>query len=55
MVMWVPKIMMGNLHVELGKFTAKKSKISEENLVMKNMKSLSNFVTKFCDQRIFRR
>jgi hypothetical protein len=32
--------------------TTKKTKISEENLVRENMKSLSNSVTKFCDQGI---
>jgi len=29
--------------------TTKKTKISEENLVRENVKSLSNSVTKFCD------
>ena len=33
--------------------TTKKTKISEGNLVRENMKSLSNSVTKFCDQGIY--
>jgi len=33
--------------------TTKKTKISEGNLVRENMKSLSNSVTKFCDQKIY--
>jgi len=33
--------------------TLKKTKISEGNLVRENMKSLSNSVTKFCDQIFF--
>jgi len=33
-------------------FTTKKTKISEGYLVRENVKSLSNSVTKFCDQRI---
>ena len=32
--------------------TTKKTKISEGYLVRENVKSLSNFVTKFCDQGI---
>jgi len=35
--------------------TTKKTKISEENLVRENVKSLSNSITKFCDQRICER
>jgi len=34
------------------KFTTKKTKISEGYLVRENVKSLSNSVTKFCDQGI---
>jgi len=33
-------------------FTIKKTKISEGYLVRENVKSLSNSVTKFCDQGI---
>jgi len=33
-------------------YTTKKTKISEGNLVRENVKSLSNSVTKFCDQEI---
>jgi hypothetical protein len=33
-------------------FTTKKAEISEGNLVRENVKSLSNSVTKFCDQGI---
>jgi len=32
--------------------TTKKTKISEGNLVRENVESLSNSVTKFCDQEI---
>ena len=32
--------------------TTKKTKISEGYLVRENVKSLSNSVTKFCDQKI---
>ena len=35
--------------------TTKTTNISEGNLVRENMKSLSNFVTKFYDQRICER
>jgi len=32
--------------------TTKKTKISEGNIEMENLKFLSNSITKFCDQRI---
>jgi len=37
---------------QLVRVTTKKTKISEGYLVRKNVKSLSNSVTKFCDQGI---
>jgi len=43
-------IFLGYFHKLLLYITAKKTKISEGNLAKENMKSLSNFVTKFCDQ-----
>jgi len=38
--------------VDCGVVTTKKTKISEGYLVRENVKSLSNSVTKFCDQGI---
>jgi len=39
-------------NVTLCAYTTKKTKISEGYLVRENVKSLSNSVTKFCDQGI---
>jgi len=40
------------IFLSFGKFTTKKTKISDGYLVRENVKSLFNSVTKFCDQEI---
>jgi len=46
------KVFIINFNFIFKNNTTKKTKISEGNLVRENVKSLSNSVTKFCDQEI---